>query len=487
MSPRFFKKARCAGSILPMAMVSLSVLAMVAAGAIYRVGPNVASTYHSASWNDALNSAEAGADLALAALNTSLSDPAAAWAAWTPADAITFPKTWVPTIAPHVGDGNNKVYCKLTVDDAIVDGNGMKWMRVRSMGVAELPVVSRTGIEAGLLDTAGNKRFRTMLRRERFAGDLTGGALNLPQVVRSIEAMAAPPGSRMYVRAVTVQNAIAMTGGAHVDSFDSSDPAKSTGGQYDAAKRQAKGAIGSNDDGAGSDLHDCLVMGDASSNGGAIQNANGVSGNLYNNFSASLPTVAAPTWTTFNFTPTAITNPTAPATLVGGPAGSPQLYRLSDLTISDAASPLILTPHSAGQESYLKIWVTGRITISGSGYIQQQPGVHVQIYVEDHVSIAGGGMVNQTNLARNLEVFGVTPASGSRNASFSGTADFVGILAAPAFDLVTSGTGKFIGAAIGRSANLNSSGGLHYDEDLANHRYEGAAEYRYVSWIEDVR
>lgn len=469
-----------------MTMMSLAVLAMVAAAALYRVQPHVASTYHSASWNDALNSAEAGADLALNTLNGALTAPTTAWAAWTPGDATTFPKTWVPAIAPHIGDGNNKVYCKLTVDNAIVDVNGQPWMRVRALGVAELPIASRNGIESALSDTTGHKSFRAILRRERFTGDLTAGALHLPQAFRTIEAMAAPPGTRSYRRALTVQNAIVLTGSAYADSFDSSDSAKSTASEYDAAKSQANGSIGSNSDGNASDLHGCLVKGDSSSTGGAMQNAGGVTGKSYNNFSADLPEIAVPTWTSFNFTPSAVTNPTAPVTLVGGPINSPQLYRLADITLSDAAFPLILDTHSAGQESYLKIWVTGRITVSGTGHIEQKPGVHVQIFVEDNVAFSGGGYINQTHAAASLEIFGVTPSSGSRNAAYSGSSDFIGILHAPAFDLVTSGSGKFIGAAIARSANLSSSGGLHFDEELRNHPFKGATLYQYASWLEDL-
>ena len=474
------------GSILPMAMISLAVLAMVAAAALYRVQPRLAATYHSASWNDALNSAEAGAEMALQTLNNAIANPGTAWAAWTPSDATTFPKIWVPAIAAHTGDGNNKVWCKITVDNAIVDVNGAVWPRVRSTGVAELPAASRSGIEGSVLDVNGVKNFRAVLRRERFAGDLTSGALRLPQVARTIEAVAAPPGARLYSRAVTTRNAVTLNGSAYADSFDSSDPAKSTSSQYDPAKRQTRGSIGSNAAGGSSNANGCAVWGDASSNGGAILNTGGVTGEIYNNFEAQLPDIAAPGWTVFNFTPTAVTNPGAPVTLVGGAVGAPQLYRLSDLTVSNAANPLILAPHTVGQQSYMKIWVTGRTTVSGTGYIQQQPGVHVQIIAEDDIAVAGGGIVNQNNLASNLEILGVTPASGSRNATFSGTADFVGILNAPSFDLIHSGTGKFIGVAIGRSATLNNSGGMHYDEDLVNFTYGGPAEYQYASWIEDL-
>lgn len=470
-----------------MALISLTVMAMVAAAALYRVQPRMSSTYHSASWNDALNSAEAGAELALTALNLSTTDPTAAWAAWTPNDATTFPKTWTPQLASHAGDGNNKVFTKVTVDDDITDVNGAPWMRVRAMGVAELPPASRTGIEGALLDVNGNKSHRAVLRREQFFTDATAGALTVPQVVRTIEAIAAPPGARRYVRALTANGPIVFSGAAYVDSFDSTDPAKSTAQQYDPAKRREKGSIGSNASGDACNLGGCIVRGDASSNGGAMQNATNVMGNQYNNFSAQNPAIAAPSWTTFNFYPNAITNPGTPTTLVGGSAISPQLYRLSDLTISSSASALILATHSAGQESFMKIWVTGRTTVSGTGFIELQSGVHVEFLVEDLVSISGVGIVNRNLVARNLEIFGITPTSGSRSIAFSGSADFIGIVSAPAFDLLTSGSGKFIGAAITRAATLNSSGGFHYDENLANHKGTSGPGYQYASWFEHIQ
>ena len=40
---------------------------------------------------------------------------------------------------------------------------------------------------------------------------------------------------------------------------------------------------------------------------------------------------------------------------------------------------------------------------------------------------------------------------------------------------------------LARSATLNSSGGLHYDESLANHASGTATGYQYASWIEYVR
>ena len=479
-----------AGGILAATLVSMTVLAMVVAVTLGRIQPRLATTYHSASWAEALNSAETGADMALAAMNNSVASPATAWAGWSPSDATTFPKTWVPSIASHGGDGNNKVYCKITVDNSIVDGSGNKWMRVRSLGVAELPPAARTGIESAVRAVDGTKSFRSILRKENFKTDQTAGVLRLPQAVRRIEAMAAPPGARLYIRALTTANEIKLISPLYVDSFDSTDATKSTGGQWVLAKRQSNADIASNSAGGISTLNNCNVWGDASCNTGAMSGTTNVHGSQFNNFTTTIPPVAKPVFSTVNVAPGAITNPAVPVTLTGGPAASPQNYKLTDLTLSNGTKPLILAPHLVGQESYVNIWVTGTTTISATGVIQQQPGVHVQFYGEGSIILGGGGWDNQTKLAKNLQVYGVTPAVYSTKDFRVTSGTFIGIFnGGSTFDLTISGTGTFIGAAIGREADYSGTGAFHYDEDLANFSASGSGNsiYQYSSWIEDIR
>jgi hypothetical protein len=480
-------RSTVSGSIMPTAIIATTILSMLVAASLYRVTPRLSTTYHSASWAEALNAAETGADMALKSLNDSVGSPNTAWASWTPSDAATFPKTWVPTIAAHGGDGNTKIYTKVTVDDSIVDISGTKWMRVRSTGVAELPVVARNGIEGGVRDVSGRKTFRSFLRKERFKSDATNGVLRLPQVVRKIEVMAAPPGKREYGRAMLVQNSFLMKGNETIDSYDSTDSTKSTLGQYDAAKRQNHANIATNSSGGTSDLKGAHVYGDASSNGGALLNTGGVTGNVYNNFSTTLSTINKPVWSSVNAFPVAISGPSVPVILTGGTASSPQNYKLTDLSVKNSGGPLILAPHLAGQESYINIWVTGKLSVAAQGVITQQPGVHVKIYVEDNIEVGSSGIVNQNGNAAFLEVFGVTPASGSKSVIFSGNAAFIGVINAPAFDFEFGGTSDLYGAIIGKSATFKGNPSLHYDESLANLGGNGSTSYQFASWIEDIR
>ena len=478
---------REAGSILVVALLTMGILALIASAALYQVGNRHATTFHSLSWHESLVSAETGVDLAVRAISDSIAAPGTAWTDWTPNDASTFPKTWTPTLTPHLGEGNTKVFTTMTVDNAITDVNGLRWFRIRSRGVAEIAGTCRAGIEGALLDTSGVKNHRGLLRKVRFSGDLTGGALRLPQIARSIEVMAAPVNSRLLIRGLTLRREIGMSGNSFIDSFDSSDPAKSTGGLYDYSLRLARGDIGSNAAGSLSNLNGREVLGNASTNGGTIGGAGNVQGMIFDNFSTVIPAVATPSWPTINVLPNTINNPAGGMTLVGGPAGAPQSYKVSDLNVLTSANPLILAPHTPGVESYVNIWVTGAMSVSGNGYIQQQPGVHLTIYCEGNITVTGGGVVNQTGRARNLQIFGVDPASGTRSFTIGGNGNFIGVLDAPAFDLTISGTGDFSGSAVARSAALTGTGGFHYDESLSSEEIGPANSYQVVSWIEDVR
>ena len=478
------------GGVLVTSLLIIAVISMLTASILYRVTSRHATTYQSVSWNEALSSAEAGADFGLQALNKSIASPATAWTGWTPPDATTFPKTYPMNPPAHTGEGNTKVFAEITVDNSIVNGTDV-WYRVRSKGVAELPRRAVNGIEAAVRNTGGVKNHLSVLRKPSLKKDLTGGVLSLPQIARKIEVMVPPVGAALYVRAITTQNEIKLAASPfYIDSFDSSNAAKSTNGEWVLAKRQSNADVASNSAGGISTLLNAHVYGDASSNTGTIAGTTNLHGSLYNNFSTTIPPVVKPVWSTMNVNPVAITNPAAPVTLVGGPSGSPQNYKLTNLTISSAVNKLILDTHAAGQESYINIWVTGTTTISGTGIIQQNPNVHVQVYNEGSIVIAGGGWVNQTKRAANLLVYGVEPAVYSTRDFRMNAGEFIGVFnGGKTFDITLAGTASYIGAAIGRETDFTGcTGFFHYDENLSNLTANGqATSYQVASWVEDIR
>ena len=475
------------GSTLAMALILMAVTGFTAASVFYVLTNRYQTTFHSASWQEAMLVAESGNDIAMGALNNSLSSPSTAWTGWTPSDSTTFPKTYKGTLPSHTGDGNNKMYVNVTVDNGITDPNGKTWYRIRSKGTAELPGLRRIGFEPTVLSSDGKKNHKSFLRKLSFSNDATSGALHLPQVTRSIETLAQPLSASMWTRAMVVQNWMSMSGGAYTDSFDSTDPTKSTNGQYDVTKRQRHGDVASNVSGNSSDLRSSYVYGNASSNGGAIKNTANVQGTVYNNFSTTITPVPRPLLNNIASTPTTINNPNAPVTLVAGTAAAPANYKLSTITVSNGANPLILAAPTPGQDSYINIWITGKLTTSGSGYIKQLPGVHATFWVEDDVTVSGSAFDNENAYASYLTINGVTASNGSTNKwTVSGDATFIGLVNAPSYALTISGGGNYMGSLIMLNATISGAAGFHYDESLGKVGGGSGQGFKMASWIEDI-
>ena len=126
---------------------------------------------------------------------------------------------------------------------------GAAWLRIRSRGIANLSGASREGI-----DTKDITLRKLTLQIDRVTGTLVPS----PQAIRTVEVLAQP--TSPYDRALLLNKRFNMSGGGTVDSFDSSDPAKSTDGLYDASKKQTNGNVGVNDTENASDLKNTLSM-----------------------------------------------------------------------------------------------------------------------------------------------------------------------------------------------------------------------------------
>ena len=471
-----------------MALVTLLVLALTSSTVFYFIANRYQAAFQSASWNEALIVAESGVDTALQAYNTSTASPSTAWAGWTPSDATTFPKTYSGVLPAHAGSGNNKMYISVTVDKTLTDSSGNIWPRITSSGTTEVPGLPRVGYAASVLSLTGVKNHNNMLRKIAMKSDVTGGALHLPQVTRTVQVVGRPLATGIFKRAVVTKNSMTMSGGAYTDSFDSTNSAKSTNGQYDQTKRQSHGDVATNITGNSSNLQSSYVYGNAWSNGGTIQNTSNVQGKVYNNFSTTISSVSDPSFSSFVSSPNTINNPNAPVTLTAGTSAAPTNYILSQLTVSNSANPLILAPPVAGQSSYINIWVKGDMTTSGSGYILQQQGVHATFWVDGKVTVSGSAINNTNGMASYLTVNGVTAANGSTNTyTVSGSGTFIGVVNAPSYAFTLSGSGDFSGAFIMYSMNISGAAGFHYDESLAGNSGSNGLSYEIASWVENVK
>jgi hypothetical protein len=490
------------GSILMITMLTITILMMLCVTSLYITGQNGNAGMQAASWQQALSGAESAVDQAIAALNTGT------WTNWvtisgsvpnlqpspgpTPTAASGAPASGqynylASSISSQVAqynvngaitatsEGKNLVSTWTTIDPAIdpdglpLESNGHPWYRIRATGTAAAVGPPRVS----------NQKLDNDLRKIGLRFDRkTNTAITTPQATRTIEVIVQAVAQSIWVRGITLRNTITMSGGGVIDSFDSGDPFKSTGGQYDIAKRQSHGDVATTNSG-NSNLNNTYVYGSLAYSGSAVKNTNNVQGTISTPFNATIPATSDPGWSSGSWD-SSVTQVTSTATLVAsGTQSNPTRYKLSQINIS-GGNVLTLTGNG-----YMEIWVTGKLTTSGSGYITQDTGTHVMYYVDNDINLSGSSYLNQSGYAANVSIIGVGTG---HKVTVSGSAAFVGVIDAPGSDVTISGGGGLNGALIGNSLNISGGAGLHYDEALNKTPGSTAiGNYAFASWFEDTR
>src|SRR5713101_3284582 len=314
------------GTILVIALITITIMTLLCATSLYVTSQNTNSVMQTASWQQALTGAESAVDQAINALNLNVQPSNSAWA-WTnwKTQVASLPSTQPPAGSPAPtstnasgppssssynyllpsaitlqGEGNNSVKSWVTIDTAglPLDKNNQQWYRVRATGVANAPAIAR--VSNNKLDD--NLRNTLALHFNRKTGvAITGTGTNVSQVTRSIEVILNPVGVNICTRGITLRQTFVMNGGGFIDSFDSSDPFKSTNGQYDIAKRQSHGDVGLINS-TGSTLNSNYLYGNLVYSGPAVGKTNNVQGTISTPFNTTVPPVYAPTdWTSGSY------------------------------------------------------------------------------------------------------------------------------------------------------------------------------------------
>ncbi len=471
LKPLQSRHANQSGSVIIAALGILTVTSVVVGMALLEAQHRFRTSHQSSRWSQAVNAAEAGVEMALMSAQRN-SWTADGWSA-APGAPGTAPVTKNFPLSSGVS-GASPTSADVFVEKITLSGK--QWLRVRSTGRASLSGGAVAGVDAR--DVLLRK---LSLRQDRVTGASMGAT---PQATRMIEVLAEPQTRSPFMRPLLLDKKFTMSGG-WVDSFDSSDPTKSTNGLYDVTKRQSNGVVGINDTQGASNFGGAPIYGDVAYTGPAPTNTSGVTGNITTPFSDPVAPVAAPTWTTFNATPTVISNST---TLTGGTQAAPARYKVSSVTVS-GGKVLTMAPHAPGADSYIEVWVTGKFTTSGSGYILQQPGVHVTYHIEGEVTVSGSSFNNQSNIAAKNMINVISPAPGvNQKVTVSGGGTFTGVINAPGADFTISGSASLSGAMIGKTMSMSGGANVHYDEALSRMGGGGMGSgYRVASWVEGVR
>lgn len=259
------------------------------------------------------------------------------------------------------------------------------------------------------------------------------------------------------------------------DSFDSSDPAYSTGGLYDPTKTKDHGDVCTD-----YTIINSLLVGNAQIKGTVRTGALGTvaigpngsvgdkawveggstgieTGHCYDDFNVSFPPVKLPASAT-TWLP-----PASSSFNMGGVSYS---YALNggDYKMQQINGPIYITGPT-------RIYVTDKINLTGSSdqiRIASTNKASLVIYMGGSTtSISGVGVVNESGLAINFEYLGL-PSNSS--ASFGGNATFVGCIYCPSAALSLGGGGNntydFVGASVSYTVKMNGHFNFHYDESL---------------------
>jgi hypothetical protein len=428
-----------------------------------------------------LLAAESGIDLAIVELRKSLyPQPNHAWDGWgnPPGNEVTGHEI---TTIPNAGLSGTPMTIEAYVDapSQLIDPtNSWQYYRIRTVGT--IPITGPARASDNPQDT---KLRRLSLRWERFTnGILTPHSLNAPQVSRRIEAIVRPISA--FDQAIMSVGVVDLTNqNIVVDSYDSTDPTKSTNGLYDPAKRQENGDIAT--DGQLIEAGNAQIYGDVATNAGTVSGAANITGIERTDFYQEPIPIGAPSWadsSSASITGTTTIN----ANATKGSVAS--RYTFSSISLSGNKT-LTLAGNANGSQTYIEIYVIGDMSVTGTGQIVVQPGVTATIYFAGNVDISGNGVLNSNNQPGDLTLYGIQPpTNSSEHVSIGGNSQISASIYAPGHDVTVNGSGSnghVYGSIIGKTVTMTGVSNLHYDEKLSS---TGVINnYKIVSWFEDNR
>ena len=289
-----------------------------------------------------------------------------------------------------------------------------------------------------------------------------------------------------YDSPILVKKSIDMGGNnSIIDSFDSSDPAKSTNGRYDPAKYADNAHVGCN-----SAVPGCIsvastrIYGDVNTKPGGstavttgsvgeksfVNSVAGIGriedGHSFSNLNATFIDVQPP----FN----------GGQQLRSGRLGGTNYYYLVGNGNYYYKGSVVL---GSGQGMMVvgnaTVYVTGSFSLNSGAFITIASGATLRFYVGGPTFYVGGqGAANVTGNAANMTLYGLP---GLTAGSYTGQAQFVGTIYAPQADWTLSGGADLFGAVVCNSLHLSGGMNIHYDEALGS---KGKPQYNLASWRE---
>ena len=461
----------------------IGILSLIAVETLRLVTAKYQNALQTSTWQEALLAAESGIDVAIVELRKSLYPPPNhAWDGWNnpPGNVVT---GYELTTIPNAGLNGTPMTIETSVDapSQLIDPtNSWQYYRIRTVGT--IPITGPARASDNPQDT---KLRRLSLRWERFTnGILTPHLLTAPQVSRRIEAIVRPVSA--FDEAVMSVGVVDLTNqNIVIDSYDSRDSTKSTNGLYDPAKRQENGDIAT--DGQLIEAGNAQIYGDVATNAGTVSGAANITGVERTDFYQEPIPVGAPSWNATNASVTTVTGTTT-ITAGSNQGSAASRYVLTGISLSGSKT-LTIAGDPNGTQTYVEIYVTGDISVSGTSQIVIEPGVTATIYFAGNVDISGNGVLNSNNQPGDLMLYGIQPpTNSSEHVSIGGNSQITASIYAPGHDVTVNGSGTnghVYGSIVGKTVTMTGVSNLHYDERLGSAGMIN--NYKIVSWFEDNR
>lgn len=321
-------------------------------------------------------------------------------------------------------------------------------------------------------------------------------------VIKSVGYSYFPESDRNLARAIEVRNTsgsfflggvlakkgININGSAIFDSFNSQDPAYSTGGQWDITKRKDGGNVGSI---ASNVVAAVTANGSADIYGQIATSPNSTVSMQGNAAAGSLAWVGAGNkgiqsgWSRNDLNTTI---PDAPALPVGTYANLPSAGNVVLNAGGGMARYVASSTYQMSSHNFLLI-TNGTVVIDAQKGVKIDaqasiliaPGSKLILYLgTENTQLNGQGLVNTSGFATNCIVYG---KNNCQQIEINGGSAFKGYLYAPYADITVNGNAGVSGAMVGNTFQINGNMMVHYDESLREPQ-PGSSIYRVLSWRE---
>ena len=426
------------GSVLIGACIASGVIFIMIMGMLLFITNEYKLNVRSHKWTQSLNLAEAGVDIAFAEFNNYY---------LTGSNAFTSSRGWSDA------GGGAYYYYNYSFTNSFSENVGIVYSYVYGVGTAN-PYL--------------------------FAYGGSSIVSNNQWVYRAVESRL--KNSAQFPVGMLAKGVIDMKGnGVTTDSYDSSDTTKSTGGRYDATKKQANGDIATNDAFINSDIsvQNANIYGRAltGSSGTVTLGASGTIGPTFVNPATSVAAASANGWVRNDF---AVTVPDV--SLPSGASSWSSVGSLDTETLSTGDYKASDISPKSGETltitGNVRIYVTGATDIKGQ--ITVSSNATLTIYSAGNMSIGGNGVANNSSSSKNCIFYGLSTCT---SISLQGNANWCGLVYAPQAALGIGGggsSGDFSGSVVAKSIGMNGHVTFHYDEML---RKSGpSASYDIASW-----